>query len=88
MEHKKKKRVFIFEMGICISTVSSEIHDTEAVQDNAVFIDETNDKTKRNGSVHSRAGSKGLNQDAAILYQVCRDLNIIESIEVVFVRTA
>ncbi|KAK3435972.1 hypothetical protein EUGRSUZ_C00635 [Eucalyptus grandis] len=56
-------------MGICMSSVPSEIHDTEDVQENAVFIDETNGKTKRNGSVHSRTGSKGLNQDAAILYQ-------------------
>ncbi|XP_030530645.1 probable protein phosphatase 2C 72 [Rhodamnia argentea] len=56
-------------MGICISSVSSEIHDTEDVQENAVLIVETDDKTKRNGSVHSRTGSKGLNQDAAILYQ-------------------
>lgn len=52
-----------------MSSVPSEIHDTEDVQENAVFIDETNGKTKRNGSVHSRTGSKGLNQDAAILYQ-------------------
>ncbi|PON86180.1 Protein phosphatase [Trema orientale] len=61
-------------MGICISKASSEIHnaDSEHGHENAViFFDPQNDSTQHQSlsSVYSREGSKGLNQDSAILYQ-------------------
>ncbi|CAK9161860.1 unnamed protein product [Ilex paraguariensis] len=60
-------------MGICISIVSSEIHETDYGHENAVYYEETNsfNETQRIGSVYSQQGSKGSNQDAAILYQGC-----------------
>ncbi|OMP06358.1 phosphatase 2C (PP2C)-like protein [Corchorus capsularis] len=51
-------------MGICISVASSEIHQAEDCQEN---IDSNG--ILRFGSLYSKQGSKGLNQDAAIFYQ-------------------
>ncbi|KAG8375647.1 hypothetical protein BUALT_Bualt10G0122000 [Buddleja alternifolia] len=61
-------------MGICASiSSSSEIHDDTYGNENAVFyrgIYNTNpNASQRIGSTYSHAGSKGLNQDSAILYQ-------------------
>ncbi|EXB66891.1 putative protein phosphatase 2C 72 [Morus notabilis] len=62
-------------MGICISVASSDqIHNAESEHGhgNAVlFFDNQNDSTGIHGlcSVYSKEGSKGLNQDSAILYQ-------------------
>lgn len=61
-------------MGICISVASSEIHRIPQVHDENVMIFEANKvqyETKRLCSVYSKQGTKGLNQDAASLYQVC-----------------
>ncbi|KAH7523795.1 hypothetical protein FEM48_Zijuj06G0050000 [Ziziphus jujuba var. spinosa] len=59
-------------MGICISLASSQIHKVEDSHENAIFFQQNkNDSngTQRLSSVYSKEGSKGLNQDAAILYQ-------------------
>ncbi|XP_027181272.1 probable protein phosphatase 2C 72 [Coffea eugenioides] len=59
-------------MGSCISTASSEILNAESAQENVVYHEDTNysdESQVRVGSIHSHQGSKGLNQDAAILYQ-------------------
>ncbi|KAL3500683.1 hypothetical protein ACH5RR_039776 [Cinchona calisaya] len=61
-------------MGSCISTASSEILNAENNQENVVYYEDTTNYTNdqshiRIGSIHSHQGSKGLNQDAAILYQ-------------------
>ncbi|KAK3213056.1 hypothetical protein Dsin_017762 [Dipteronia sinensis] len=63
-------------MGICISIASSEIHEVpenvhENVQENAILVEENfvYNETKRLASVYSNQGSKGLNQDAAVLCQ-------------------
>lgn len=60
-------------MGICISVASSEIHQAaEECQENFLYLAEKFPSTgliQRLGSLHSKQGSKGLNQDAAILYQ-------------------
>ncbi|KAF3447506.1 hypothetical protein FNV43_RR12692 [Rhamnella rubrinervis] len=58
-------------MGICISVASSEIHKAEDGYENAIFFQQKNDSKgiQRVGSVYSKEGSKGLNQDSAILYQ-------------------
>lgn len=62
-------------MGICISRASSEIHNAESVgHENAVLFLEDQivcNGSDRLASVYSKEGSKGLNQDSAILYQVC-----------------
>lgn len=65
-------------MGICISVASSEIHHgipEEVVHDENVAIFEANKVLHGNHerlcSVYSKQGSKGLNQDAASLHQVC-----------------
>ncbi|KAE8664389.1 hypothetical protein F3Y22_tig00112800pilonHSYRG00104 [Hibiscus syriacus] len=61
-------------MGICISVASSEIHD-EAEEhyslENVVYLPENIGSfgIQRLGSLYSKQGSKGLDQDAAILYQ-------------------
>ncbi|KAJ0090549.1 hypothetical protein Patl1_12995 [Pistacia atlantica] len=59
-------------MGICISSASSEIHDQPEInkghEDNVLFL-EQNIVSKKLGSLYSKQGSKGLNQDAAILCQ-------------------
>ncbi|KHG13132.1 hypothetical protein F383_17183 [Gossypium arboreum] len=58
-------------MGICISIASSEIHDQAEDQhhfhENVLYFTETIPHT--HGSLYSKQGTKGLNQDAAILYQ-------------------
>ncbi|KAA3477496.1 putative protein phosphatase 2C 72 isoform X1 [Gossypium australe] len=62
-------------MGICISIASSEIHDQAEDQqhfhENILFLTETIPSigTHTHGSLYSKQGTKGLNQDAAILYQ-------------------
>ena len=61
-------------MGICMSTESSEIHEApkEANDENAIVFQASKvvSGTHRLCSVYSKKGSKGLNQDAAILCQV------------------
>ncbi|OVA11738.1 Protein phosphatase 2C (PP2C)-like domain [Macleaya cordata] len=60
-------------MGICMSVASSDIQETKEVinhdQNNAIFIDSIPNRFPRLGSVYSQQGSKGLNQDAAIICQ-------------------
>ncbi|KAK9273949.1 hypothetical protein L1049_018761 [Liquidambar formosana] len=58
-------------MGICISVASSEIHETEDGNENVVYFEEGVDSNgiRRVGSLYSKEGSKGLNQDVAILHQ-------------------
>ncbi|OWM63442.1 probable protein phosphatase 2C 72 [Punica granatum] len=68
-------------MGLCVSSpVSSEIHnnestDQEIFHENAIYCEAEgkihlpNGTQGMVGSVYSRTGSKGLNQDSAILYQ-------------------
>lgn len=61
-------------MGICISTASSEIYAIEHGPENVVYYEELNntaDGNQRLGSLHTQEGSKGLNQDCAIIYEVC-----------------
>lgn len=64
-------------MGICISTASTEIHDQPEIskvhEDNAIFVEQNDvsNEVKKPGSLYSKQGSKGPNQDAAILCQVC-----------------
>ena len=67
-----KLGVLSAEMGICISTVSSEIQDSGDGHENMVFFEDSTASIgiQRLGSLHSQPGSKGLNQDAAILHQV------------------
>lgn len=67
-------------MGLCVSSVSSEIHSESnggtVRHHNAIYcVAETrvvlpNGAQGSIGSVYSKTGSKGLNQDSAILYQV------------------
>lgn len=71
-------------MGICISVASSEIHGIPQVHDENVMIFEANKvqhETHRLCSVYSKKGTKGLNQDAASLYQVC--LSIIDNLSII-----
>lgn len=58
-------------MGICASVASSEIHDDTYGHEDSVYYKEvsTSKNGFRIGSTYSHAGSKGLNQDSAILYQ-------------------
>ncbi|KAK8597542.1 hypothetical protein V6N13_094946 [Hibiscus sabdariffa] len=63
-------------MGICISIASSEVHDEAEEQyychgNDDVSLSENIDSfgIQRLGSLYSKQGSKGLNQDAAILFQ-------------------
>ncbi|MBA0722902.1 hypothetical protein Golax_003536 [Gossypium laxum] len=62
-------------MGICMSIASSEIHDQAEDQhhfhENVLYLTETIPSigTHTHGSLYSKQGTKGLNQDAAILYQ-------------------
>ncbi|CAI9260721.1 unnamed protein product [Lactuca saligna] len=55
-------------MGICISRASPEIHEIDYGHDNIIYYQHT-PSDKRIGSIHTHQGSKGFNQDAAILYQ-------------------
>lgn len=72
---KKKKKITPFwEMGICVSTASSEIHDqVDNGQENVTFVEGNivSHGVKKLCSLYSKQGSKGLNQDAGILCQVC-----------------
>ncbi|PIN16846.1 Serine/threonine protein phosphatase [Handroanthus impetiginosus] len=61
-------------MGICASiNSSSEIHDDTYGQENAVYyrgiIANIADESQLIGSTYSHAGSKGLNQDSALLFE-------------------
>ncbi|XWS17658.1 hypothetical protein CRYUN_Cryun33cG0086500 [Craigia yunnanensis] len=58
-------------MGICISVASSEIHKAEDCRENVLCLAENiaSIGIQRLGSLYSEQGSKGVNQDAAILYQ-------------------
>ncbi|XP_030488886.2 probable protein phosphatase 2C 72 isoform X1 [Cannabis sativa] len=60
-------------MGICISKVSSEIHNADSIhghQNAVVFThSQTNHKHEASLSLYSREGAKCLNQDSAIIYQ-------------------
>lgn len=60
-------------MGICGSVESREIHDAEDGNENVIFLQ--GNKVSNGAlvlcSLYSKQGSKGLNQDAAILHQVC-----------------
>ncbi|XP_059318621.1 probable protein phosphatase 2C 72 [Lycium ferocissimum] len=56
-------------MGICISTASLEIHAVDFGNENVVHYQDNNNGYQQVGSVFSQQGSKGLNQDSAILYQ-------------------
>ncbi|KAK2982900.1 hypothetical protein RJ640_006314 [Escallonia rubra] len=55
-------------MGNCGSSASSEIHDIDYGHERVVYYEEA-DEVQKVGSVYSQPGSKGLNQDAGILYQ-------------------
>ncbi|GJY93848.1 probable protein phosphatase 2C 72 [Tanacetum coccineum] len=56
-------------MGICISKASShEIHDVDYGHENVIYYQDTICDHKI-GSLHTHQGSKGFNQDAAIIYQ-------------------
>ncbi|GLT85509.1 hypothetical protein SLE2022_036980 [Rubroshorea leprosula] len=59
-------------MGICVSVQSPEIHQADySQQENTLYFAQNaaNDESRKLGSLWSKQGSKGLNQDAAILYQ-------------------
>lgn len=60
-------------MGICASISSPVIHDDSYGQESAVYYTgiSSNESSQKIGSVYSHAGSKGLNQDCALLFQVC-----------------
>ncbi|WCJ29568.1 Protein phosphatase 2C family protein [Euphorbia peplus] len=59
-------------MGICISSASSEIHQAEedALQNVIYFKDDciSSNGNQKLGSLYSKQGSKGLNQDSALLH--------------------
>ncbi|KAD4178732.1 hypothetical protein E3N88_27323 [Mikania micrantha] len=55
-------------MGICISKASPEIHEIDYGHENVIYYQDTVCDQKI-GSIHTHQGSKGFNQDAAILYQ-------------------
>lgn len=56
-------------MGICISKASPEIHDVNYGHENFIYYQQ-NVSDQKVGSLHTHQGSKGMNQDAAIIYQV------------------
>jgi len=59
-------------MGICISSESSAIHGApEEARDESVLVFEATKLLRGLSSAYSKQGSKGLNQDAATLCQVC-----------------
>lgn len=61
-------------MGNCTSCVTSDIQVHEyGSHENALQIQAAVDGNVRHkvGSIHSHQGAKGVNQDSAILYQVC-----------------
>ncbi|KAL0330415.1 UNVERIFIED_CONTAM: putative protein phosphatase 2C 72 [Sesamum radiatum] len=59
-------------MGICASISSSVMHDDTYGHENAVYyrgLSLNANESQRIGSTYSHTGSKGLNQDSAILFQ-------------------
>lgn len=58
-------------MGICISSASSEIHQADDGLENVMHVQETivSHGIEKLGSLYSKEGSKGVNQDAAVLHQ-------------------
>lgn len=60
-------------MGNCVSNPSSNILETKEGYGDLVLCEENavSNGILKLGSVFSQQGSKGLNQDAAIVYQVC-----------------
>ncbi|KAM3281226.1 putative protein phosphatase 2C 61 [Capsicum chacoense] len=58
-------------MGMCVSTVSHEIHAVDFGNENVVHYEDNNINGYHQviGSVFSQQGNKGLNQDSAILFQ-------------------
>ncbi|XP_057799785.1 probable protein phosphatase 2C 72 [Salvia miltiorrhiza] len=58
-------------MGICASISSPVIHDDSYGHENGVYYTgiSSNGSSPRIGSIYSHAGSNGLNQDCAILFQ-------------------
>lgn len=68
-----RRKIPKVDMGICAS-IASEIHDDAYGQENAVYYREIGDTNgvRVIGSTYSHPGSKGFNQDSAILYQVCQ----------------
>ncbi|XP_065849591.1 probable protein phosphatase 2C 72 [Euphorbia lathyris] len=58
-------------MGICISSASSEIHQAEDALENIIYFKQENissNGTQKLASLYSKQGSKGLNQDTALLH--------------------
>ncbi|XP_042966202.1 probable protein phosphatase 2C 72 [Carya illinoinensis] len=64
----KQNKIISSVMEICLSVASLSIHDAEDGHENAIFI-QGNNVSNGLGSLYSKQGSKGLNQDAANLYQ-------------------
>lgn len=56
-------------MGACVSVASREIRDAEDGQENVMFLEGSDIAKGTPGSLFSKQGGKGLNQDAAILCQ-------------------
>lgn len=75
---QNRTKSFSVAMGICGSVESREIHDAEDGNENVIFLHGNNvsDGALALCSLYSEQGSKGLNQDAAILYQVCLNLTL------------
>jgi hypothetical protein len=59
-------------MGICISSASSEIHQADDGLENVMHVQEDiiSHGIEKRGSLYSKEGSKGVNQDAAVVHQV------------------
>lgn len=68
---EKKQKYFQLQMGICISVASPVIHEEDFHDENLIFYEGNNvsNGSLSLGSLHSKQGSKGFNQDAAVLYQ-------------------
>ncbi|KAF9662335.1 hypothetical protein SADUNF_Sadunf18G0042200 [Salix dunnii] len=58
-------------MGICISSASSEIHQADDDLENVMHVQENivSHGIEKLGSLYSKEGSKGVNQDTAVLHQ-------------------
>ncbi|KAH8504455.1 hypothetical protein Peur_045995 [Populus x canadensis] len=58
-------------MGICISSASSEIHQADDGLENVMHVQEdiVSHGIEKRGSLYSKEGSKGVNQDAAVVHQ-------------------
>lgn len=57
-------------MGLCISSSAHKIQDGHEAPMSFERTDDSNG-IQMHGSLYSLEGSKGVNQDSAILYQVC-----------------